>query len=273
MLPTALFHRLLLFLSLILISGATLPAATVLLSHQGSTDPTTEGWARSTGGSTPANMISSAYDDNGTAVWRIEDTGTATTGTGLYFQATMNATKTTEVLTNGWELSSTMKLPSADPNSSTAWATGSNTWVGYLVANDGLGVRRGWALVFGRNTSGQTLVNLYKAGTPVSRTLDSGYHDYSIFYDPVTHLATVLIDGVVWVTDYAGNDLGAPAGNNQVYWGDNNAQSTLQTGRAAYYESVQFTQLAAAPEPSRAMLLLMAWAAWCWPRARRKRRG
>lgn len=252
--------------------------ATLLLSHEGAADPTTEGWVR-----TPATttLTGSAYtetiDDVAVPSWRIEDPGASSGGTNLYYYATMTGTKTTEMLASGFELSGTIKVPSTDPSENVAWSLGSNTWLGYLVANDGMNIRRAWALIFGRSATGQTLVATFQNGgqTVNSRTLDSGYHDYSIIYNPETRLSTVLVDGEVWVTDYTGNNLGASAGNNQVYWGDNNGQSSSQPSRAAYYESVQFSQLDSVPEPGRALLLASALAAclmqrrrYCWNNGR-----
>ncbi|WP_157210948.1 PEP-CTERM sorting domain-containing protein [Verrucomicrobium spinosum] len=262
------WHCLRLFLipTLIVVS-TTLKAATVLYSHEGATDPTTEGWAKSASGAT--TIVTSAYTDTADSnreSWRIYDPGEASGGTGLYYQAVLTAPKTADILSTGWEYNATLKVPTLDPNENTAWSTGSNTWVGFLAANDGLGNRRAWALMFGRNATGGTVVSLF-GGT--SRTLDPGYHDYSMVYDPTTKLATVSIDGEVWLTNYAGSNQGAAAGSNLVYWGDNNSQSASQTARAAYYESVEFIQYSTAPEPGRMLLFSSALVVW----AMRRRRG
>lgn len=251
----------------LMVVSTTLHAATVLYSHQGATDPTTEGWTKSTSAAT--TIVTSAYTDTADGnreSWRIHDPGAASGGTGLYYQAILTAPKAADILSTGWEYNATLKVPTLDPNENTLWTTGSNTWVGFLVANDGLGNRRAWALMFGRSATGDTVVSLFGGS---SKTLTPGYHDYSMVYDPTTKLATVSIDGTVWLSNYAGSNQGAAAGSNLLYWGDNNAQSATQTARAAYYESVEFIQYSAVPEPGRLLLLSSALVVW----ALRRRRG
>lgn len=251
----------------LMVVSTTLQAATVLYSHQGSTDPTTEGWAKSASGAT--TIVTSAYTDTADSnreSWRIYDPGATSGGTGLYYQTSLTAPKVTDILSTGWEYNATIKVPTLDPNENVAWPTGSNTWVGFLAANDGSGNRRAWALMFGRNATGGTIVSVF-GGT--NRTLAPGYHDYSMVYDPTTKLTTVSIDGEVWLTDYAGSNQGAAGGSSLLYWGDNNAQSLPQTARAAYYESVEFIQYSAVPEPGRMLLLSSALVVW----ALRRRRG
>jgi hypothetical protein len=224
----------------------TASAATVLFSHQGSTDPTTEGWTRNY---TTTTVVGSAYDDDGTPVWKVYDPGNSTGGTGLYYSATMNSTVLDTAMTSGWELSATISIPTDDPNSNIAWPTNGNTWLGIIV-NESPGVRRYWGLIFGRAANGDTTVaiNGYVGGA--SKTLAPGYYDYSMVYDPVTQLVSVYVDGELWKSDFTGLTTGT--GSNSVYWGDNSAQSSAITPRSAYYESVQFT---IAPEPSRLMFI------------------
>lgn len=255
------WHSLLFFLiPTLTVVSTTLQAATVLYSHQGATDPTTEGWAKSTSSAT--TIVTSAYTDvadNYRQSWRIYDPGATSGGTGLYYQTSLTAPKVTDILSTGWECNATVKIPTLDPNENAAWTTGSNTWVGFLAANDGSGNRRAWALMLGRNATGGTIVSVF-GGT--NKTLSPGYHDYSMVYDPATKLTTVSIDGEVWLTDYAGSNQGAAGGSSLLYWGDNNAQSLPQTARAAYYESVEFIQYSAVPEPGRMLLLSSALVVW-----------
>lgn len=233
-------------------------ASTVLFSHTGSTNPTTEGWTRSI---TTSTVTGEAYDDNGTAVWKISDPGLTSGGTNLYYQAAMNATVVSNALASGWELSATISIPTNDPTSNVAWGTDSNIWLGFIGADSG-GGRRYWALVFGRDASGNTRVSA--SGFGVTRTLDPGYHDYSLVYNPATAQVTISIDGEVWQTGYAG--ITAGVGSNIVYWGDNNGQTVTTSARSAYYQSVQFS---IAPEPSR-MLLLGAGLMMACSRRRRR---
>lgn len=248
----------------LLLAVAGLPvlssASTVLFSHVGSTNPTSQGWSRTT----TTTVVGEAYNDNGREVWRVYDPGYASGGTNLSYSATLNASLLGSVMEAGWELSSTLSVPVDDPADTIARAAGSNIWVGF-IANESGGGRRIWALMFGRTDTGETLVSTYGGGS--SLTLDPGYHSYSIQYDPITTLATVRIDGEVWKT-YSGATL-AGSGSNQVYWGDNSGQTTVVPPRSAYYESVTFS---IAPEPGRALLLgLGALVATCRRRRHRHR--
>lgn len=240
------------------LASSVASGATVLFSHSGSADPTTEGWSRSMSTST---VTGSAYDDGGTQVWKIYDPGNSTGGTGLYYSAAMNSTLLATAMSSGWELSATISLPTDDPNSDVAWVTNGNTWLGF-IANESPGVRRYWGLIFGRAANGDTIVSVN--GVSGSKTLAPGYHDYSMVYDPLTALVSVYVDGEVWKTDYTGLTTGA--GSNSVYWGDNSAQTSAITPRSAYYESVQF---AIAPEPSRLLLLGVGILLGCVRRQRR----
>lgn len=234
----------------------TLEAATPLFTFTGATGtaPTTQGWGTS---SSATHVIGSSYDDGGTSVWRIYDPGTAAGGgtlANLNYSASLGAALKDSVMESGWELTATVKVPDADPTASTAWALGSNTWVGFIANNATTGNRQLWALQWGRDAEGNTLVSAY--GASGSLTLTPGYHDYSIVYDPLTSLATISIDGEVWKTYTAGAITGT--GSNQVYWGDNSSQAAAQPERSAYYASVQFSQTTAVPEPSRGLLLVGA---------------
>lgn len=235
-------------------------SATVLFSHTGSNNPTTEGWTRSL---TTSTVTGEAYNDNGTPVWKITDPGQSSGGTNLYYQASMNATVLSNALTAGWELSATISIPTDDPTSGVAWSADSNIWLGFIGTDPG-GGRRYWALQFGRDATGSTRVAATGFGT--SKTLAPGYHDYSLAYDPATAQVTISIDGEVWQTGYAGVTAGA--GSSIIYWGDNNGQSTAIPPRSAYFESVQFS-VGLVPEPSRLLLLAAGAVMAC---GRRKRR-
>lgn len=233
-------------------------ASTVLLTHQGSTNPTTEGWTRTT----TTTVVGSAYNDNGREVWRVYDPGLSSGGTNLAYASSLSVAEVASVMETGWQLSATLSIPTSDPSENVAWANGGNTWVGLLI-NETPTTRRIWALTFGRSATGETLVGTY--GASGSLTLPAGYHDYSMVYDPITALVSISVDGELWKT-YAG---GALSGNStpQVYWGDNLGQSATQDPRSAYFESVQFSSV---PEPSRLVFLALGLLA-LGGRRRRKR--
>lgn len=218
-------------------------ASTVLLTHQGSTDPTTEGWGKTA----TTTVVGEAYNDDGREVWRVYDPGLSSGGTNLTYSTSLTVAEVASVMETGWELSATLSIPTTDPTEDVAWANGSNTWVGFIM-NETASNRRLWALTFGRSASGDTLVSAY--GVSGTLTLAPGYHDYSLVYDPITALVSISVDGELWKT-YGGGSLSGN-GTQLVYWGDNFGQSASQPERSAYYESVQFTS---APEPSRLLLL------------------
>lgn len=232
---------------LLLIAVLTTPAgawaSTLLYSHTGAANPTTEGWIRTS----TTTVVAEAFDDDGRDVWRVYDPGLSSGGTSLTYAAVMNATLASATMASGWDLSATLSIPTDDPSIGSAIGTDSNAWVG-LIVNETPTNRRAWALMFGRAANGDTLVAAY--GVSGTRTLSPGYHDYSLIYDPVTALATITIDGEVWKT-YAGSSI-AGNGTQQVYWGDNNGQSTIIPPRTVYYESIQFSTV---PEPSRMLLI------------------
>ena len=240
-------------------------ASTVLLSYSaGAADPTpsAQGW----GGTGTSTVTGQAFDDNGRQVWRVYDPGLAAVSGSVVTNRTYGRTITeamkNSVMDQGWELSATLSIPTDDPAGGNVIGVSSNIWVGF-IANEETG-RRLWALQWGRAANGDTLVSAY--GVSGTLTLSPGYHDYSMLYDPLTELVSIYVDGEFWKT-YNGGVL-TGSGTNQIYWGDNNGQSTVQDPRAAYYESVTFSAMTI-PEPSRMLLMVIGSLSLIWHRKRR----
>lgn len=225
-------------------------ASTVLFSYTGGSAPSTQGW----GGTTTSTVVGEAFNDNGRQVWRVYDPGLAAVSgsvvTNRTYGTTISESQKNSVIDQGWELSATLSIPTNDPAGGSVIGVSSNIWVGF-IANEEAG-RRLWALQWGRAANGDTLVSAY--GVSGTLTLAPGYHDYSMIYNPLTELVTISVDGTVWKT-YSGGVL-TGSGTNQVYWGDNNGQNTVQDPRAAYYESVTFSTTVV-PEPSRMLLMVI----------------
>ncbi len=121
----------------------------------------------------------------------------------------------------------------------------------FLAYDDGMA---NYALSFGIDGSGNAIV---KAPTSISVVSGhpigvgnelvvpgSGYHVYSLVYDPVAGSADLFVDGVEVVSDYAGLAASAP----RVGFGAADSQATGQGN----WSQVSFTVL---PEPGTALLL------------------
>lgn len=250
----------------------SLPAATVLqVQHIGSNDPRTEGFSGPS--PTATNVITQAVTVGGTAAWSITDPGIAPDGksNNNNYTKTFTDAQLVSLLQNGWSMSATVSIPNDTPTIGVAWNADSQAWVGAYYKHaptiEGIATatqRIAWGLMLGRDAAGKTLASLYLSGKP-SITLDPGFHTYEWFYNPLTKLASVYVDGQYW-TDYAGT-ISTTGTINQFYWGDNNGQSAATNlPRTAYYSHVLYS---IAPEPSKTLLSTLALG---WLVLRRKRR-
>lgn len=255
--------------------GQSLYAATVLhVEHNGSANPITQGF--SAGSPSTTNIQLGPITVGGVEAWRIMDPGIAPGGksNSNNYSKTFDDNALLALMTHGWSMKATVSVPVADPTTNTAWAVGSQMWVGGYykhAASPDLGSiaastqRMAWGLMLGRNASNQTVVGLH-GYSAAQTTLAPGFHDYELIYNPVTKKANVYIDGAFW-TEYAGA-VSTTGTSNMFYWGDNNNQSVATNNpMAAYYSHVSYT---IAPEPSMAVLSLAGFASLL---LRRKRVG
>lgn len=232
-------------------------ASTLLFSHEGAANPTTEGWTFS--GTVQTGAIT---DDLGSGVdaWKVYEQGGSNSGT---YNKTLTTGQLSEALQIGWTLDATIRFVPPDPLVATS--LGNNAWCTLLIDEGVTGKRDLYGLYFGNDISGNTLVRLYATGA--TYTLDPGYHDYRISWDPTTQLASFFIDGVLRASDYAGSTIDN-TGTSRVYWGDNTT-TAITPGRGAHYAYVGLSSgVAAVPEPGRAGLLLLAAAAGLFRRRR-----
>lgn len=222
-------------------------ASTLLFSHEGAANPTTEGWTFS--GTVQTGAIT---DDQGSGVdaWKVYEQGGSNSGT---YNKTLTTGQLSEALQIGWTLDATIRFVPPDPLVATS--LGNNAWCTLLIDEGVTGKRDLYGLYFGNDLSGNTLVRLYATGA--TYTLDPGYHDYRISWDPATQLASFFIDGVLRASDYGGSTIDN-TGTSRVYWGDNTT-TAITPGRGAHYAYVGLsTGVAAVPEPSRMALLMLA---------------
>ncbi len=232
-------------------------ASTLLFSHEGAANPTTEGWTFS--GTVQTGAIT---DDLGSGVdaWKVYEQGGSNSGT---YNKTLTTNQLSEALQIGWTLDATIRFVPPDPLVATS--LGNNAWCTLLIDEGVTGKRDLYGLYFGNDLSGNTLVRLYATGA--TYTLDPGYHDYRISWDPATQLASFFIDGVLRASDYAGSTIDN-TGTSRVYWGDNTT-TAVTSGRGAHYAYVGLSSgVAAVPEPGRMGLLMLAAAAGLFRRRR-----
>ncbi len=233
-------------------------AATLLFSHSGATNPTTEGWTAS-----GTSSKSAVVNDLGTGVdaWRVYDPGGASIS-GTYTRV-FTSTQTSDALLTGWTLDATIRYVPPDPLIATS-AT-NNAWCTVMM-DEGITDRRTlYGVYFGNNIGGDTLVRLY--GATDSFTVSGGYHDYQLVWNPETANASLFIDGELKLSGYEGGGIDYVSAG-RVYWGDNTS-TAITSGRGAHYAYVGLTTgTAAIPEPSRSSLMLLAAGALMWRRRR-----
>lgn len=239
-----------------MLSTISAPAATLLFSHQGSTDPTTEGWT--TSGSSTAQAVTSSS----VAAWQVFEPGGSNSRT---YNHTLTSPQLSQALTTGWEMNATIQFVPPDPLAATALSN--NAWCTLLIDEGvvvgGVQKRMLYGLYFGNDASGNTLVRLYATGD--TYTVSSGFHDYRIVYDPTLGNASFYIDDTLMTTGYEGSQIDN-TGTSRVYWGDNTTTS-VTPGRGANYAHVGFS-VGTVPEPSRAVLAWFSFFLFLLRRAR-----
>lgn len=234
-------------------------AATLLFSHTGAANPTTEGWTF--GGTVQTGAIT---NDQGSGVdaWRVYEQGGTNSGT---YNRTLTTSQLSEALLTGWTLDATIRFVPPDPLA--ASGPSNNAWCTLLIDEGVAGKRELYGLYFGNDAEGNTLVRPYGGVGSVIYTVSPGYHDYSLVWDPVTQLASFYIDGELKSSDYTGATIDN-VNQTRVYWGDNTTTS-VTPGRGAHYAYVGLTVgTAMVPEPGRLSLVMLAAVGCLWRRRR-----
>lgn len=237
-------------LGLALCAWSDASASTLLLSHTGATNPTTEGWTFS--GTVETGAILNDQD-MGIDAWRVYEQGGGVAHSGTY-NKTLTTTQLSDALLTGWTMDATIRF--VPPNPLVATSASNNAWCTFLVDEGVAGKRDLYGFFFGNDASGNTLVRLYS--TADTFVVSAGYHDYRLAWDPATGLASFFIDGE-FKASYAGTTIDN-TGTTRVYWGDNTT-GIVNDGRGAHYAYVGLsvgTAVTMAPEPSRMVLLLLA---------------
>ncbi len=203
------------------------PAAYVF-THSGSNDPASEGWTvLGPGSNVTAGPVT---NDLGTGLnaWNVND---PTTGGGstLQYQMFPTNSQATQALNFGWQMDIRLRVVN------TPDAPDASISVEYF---DGLAR---FGLEIGSTANGDPTVDFFLTNSSFTFTGGgSGYHLYSVRYNPGTSTAALYIDGIQRLTNVAGSATGAAP---EIAWG---ARGSATAGNGNY----NLVQLTIVPEPS-----------------------
>ncbi|MBP7936846.1 MAG: PEP-CTERM sorting domain-containing protein [Phycisphaerae bacterium] len=235
----------------LLASGA---GATVLVTHTGSADPTTEGWTASTGGGV---STSGPGNEDGKAYWFVQSPEASRLG------YTVDLTSGNVTDPSGWTATAVVRLVlGGEPSSQAALQVIDKKDRFDIYLSDGSGtVALG---VWIRSVAGDVQVS--------SADPRVGYHTYQITFDPAGNAgdgaASYYMDGALLATQTR-----ADAVNNTSYrrilWGDNNSGAGTPSSES-HWAFAQFeTGQRVVPEP--ATILLLGVGGLLFHRRRRRR--
>ncbi len=227
--------------------GALHTHAAVIIDHTGAADPTTEGWAQTSGGGTSATALS-PDGATGFDAWQTSDTSSSA-GSVRFYAHTLAPSELTDATTLGWRMSATLRLPTADQS------------VDEGVSFDFGVTNQIYRVIFGTSAGGDTIVAPGRTADNPTQTTITGldYHTYSLTYDPNTDKVAFAIDGVVEDADVSAFTPNIP-GNGRARFG---ALGSGSTG-VGNWHSVTFEII---PEP--ASMALMALGACAMLRRQR----
>ena len=169
------------------------------------------------------NDLASGYN-----AWNITDNGLGE----LWYYRDLTTEEIAPALADGWRLECRLRVPDAGT------VDGSPAFCLY----DG---SKFWGVSFSTDGSGGMGVYLYNhvnwLGSP-SYSLDAnGYHDFALIYNPAQSTASLFVDGVERISDFAG--FAATSTLPRVLWGD---YGNHDTGEGNF----NYVALSDVPEPS-----------------------
>jgi len=195
----------LIVLGLIAVGYTETTTASFVISHYGSIDPVSEGFAVNT--CCGASTVGPLYDDLGEAAWSI--VGNDVSSQVLYYSGPLSLSQQADIANNGFSLSSKVRVIGG------AVYDQANPFV-ISEAQIDMGTKRfdiSWAL----DGNGDTVVvlptsfgftyGLVMAYGP-SFTLTgqgSSYHSYQLDYNPLTQSGNLSIDGIERISGYTGS--------------------------------------------------------------------
>ena len=194
----------------LVVAEARRAEAGIIVSHQGTTNPTTEGFSGVTVVA-PASTAGPLASDLGLPVWQIKGSGQSSQY--VYAAPGLTSSQQSDIASQGFTETLDARVLSnglAPAYSSSDPVTIGDSLVSYA------GVR--WEIDLGLNSAGDTVVvlptsvstgpgNSVRSFGPSYTLTGSGstYHTYQLQYNPVTHLANLSVDGTVVLMNYSGN--------------------------------------------------------------------
>ncbi len=232
----------------VLLAGAGEAHAVTIFQHTGDADPVTEGWNANNGGVAGTPVNDAAFGEP--AAWGIDDSGNGF----LFYQEVPNAAELAAIATQGWTMTSRLRVASTPTSTATV----------VFRYSDGV---RGYQMSIGSDAAGDPILELDDNATPqgfLTTTLTglgNGYHDYRLVFDPNAGTASAFVDGTLITTGYTG--LVSPS--TDALFG---AGSSGGVGDG-HWASVQFDIGQPVPEPGTMVLVGLGVAAAAAARRRR----
>jgi hypothetical protein len=256
--------------ALSLVSSRPANATEIIASHQGSKNPTSEGFSLwpYNGGISAGSLVEAGH--SGWDIKSLPDPFSELLQ-ALYDSGPLTGSQLTALNSQGWVMSLAGRVISGPMfDSSTSHAS--------AIATLGMGSIR-YDIEVGLNNRGDTVVTLATGATiNPDQTLStpglsyilpgsgSSYHEYDLVYDAGTRRASLYVDGTQRITGYTGYDTGnSNTGNYGLLFG------SLNEGNANFtLAQVETGGQAAAPEPPSLTLLAFgslgllgfAWRRW-----------
>jgi hypothetical protein len=245
------------------ISGAVTGQAhaSIVFSHSGNADPTTEGWSvvepALVTGPRPATSPVSNDQGSGLDAWSIDDTSLAAGTTWTYTQSP-SAADNSQATSLGWTLRANLRIGNLSDSVGNA---------GSIILEYANGTTA-YRLALGSEADGDPIALLWDGGTDPNDsriatgtffTLQNGgagYHLYEMVYDPFANSVDLFIDGIERVSNYAGISSSL---FNRVAWGSAASSDTGQSN----WNQVQF-EITAVPLPAALPLFFSGLLGFGW---------
>ena len=223
-------------------------SASTIITHQGQTDPTTEGFSVMQDGN--PSTVGPIANDMGLEAWSI----TGQQNSQFYYTSgALSPLQMADIANHGFDLTLTARVLQ---NTAQTYDT-ANPYV-FAFANFDTGDRR-FDVMLGINGQAETVVVLPTSYLVSGSTIQAfghsftlsdsdGYHTYQLAYDPITQLADLFVDNVECIQNYAGNT--EYLSNWGLGWG-------TVFGGQSNFNSVQLATPQSTPVPAPATMLLL----------------
>ena len=201
------------YISQVEVSAATPKPIDLVCLHEGSADPTTEGWALFGGGGGITEEPITGDAIGGLDAWNINDTSTAS-GTLRSYEVKPTFEQMQRAAEEGWILGLNLRVVDSPD------AVDASVYAEYASNVNGLDKR--FSIIFGSDSNGDPIVELYGDERLTLTGLGNGYHLYELIFDPQAASADLFVDGIEMISNYTGID---NIGLARVIWGANQSGS------------------------------------------------